>query len=357
MTLLFYIDCMRLGGAQRVMNNLLSHYVSLGHDVILVNDNPPSREYREYKIEDNVKRLYLSQDSVIAGNLIRVLRLRKIIRQEKPQVVISFLGPPNYRMLLATMGVKCRKIVSVRNDPYKEYGTGIKKMLSNIIFCLADGTVFQTNEAANYFNRLVRKKSKVIYNPVAEEFYRHHWKGKKGDVVCIGRLQSQKNPMLLIKAFSLIAEKYPDIVVRYYGEGDLKEELQNYVKNNNLSDRILFEGQSTCVPVVLENAEVYVLSSDYEGMPNALMEAMTVGVPVISTDCPCGGPKELICDDSQGILVPCNDEQKLAEALDLVLSDDELRIKLFKGETERSHAFENKIVLKQWNEILLRDKS
>ena len=158
----------------------------------------------------------------VLSNIKRILKLRKIIKAEHTDAVVSFMGPPNIRMLLATMGLKCRKIVSVRNDPYKEYGDGLVKMVTNIIFRLADGCVFQTKEAAMYFSKNIQQKSKIIFNPVGKQFYEVKRVDNPKNIVTVGRLFLQKNHTLLIKAFSKLAHEFPDDNLIIYGEGELE---------------------------------------------------------------------------------------------------------------------------------------
>ena len=298
MRILFYIDCMGVGGAQRVMKNLIEKFANDGDQVILITDYVPTDGKKEYEIPSSVKRISLNEyckSKEKPSNIERVLTLRKILISEKPEVAVSFMCPPNYRMLIGSMGLKHKVLVSARNDPKVEYGTGFRKLIANILFRFADGVVFQTEEASAYFVKNIRKKSKIIYNPVDPIFFQKKWKNSSHEIVAIGRLQPQKNPELLLDAFIRIADKFPDYSLGYYGDGELKDRLKTLAEQNGLADRVHFYGISRDVPAVLENnAKLYVLSSDFEGLPNALMEAMTVGVPIISTDCPCGGPRSLI---------------------------------------------------------------
>lgn len=354
MKYVFYIDSMQMGGAQRVMNNLIDYFVMCDIEIVLINDIAPSDNEPEYKINDKVKRLFLNNytGNVFAKNIKRILDLRAIVKTEKPDLVLSFLGPPNVRMLISTLGVKTKKIVSVRNDPYKEYGYGIKAYFSKCIFLLADGCVFQTEDAQNYFFNSTRKKSTIILNPVNEKFFNHCWKADGRDIVLIGRLQAQKIPLLALEAFIMIANRFSDFNMVFYGDEELSSSILKKAKDNNLDNRVRIAGKTQYVETVLENAALYILSSDYEGMPNALMEAMTVGVPVISTDCPCGGPRMLIKEVNQGVLVPCGDVKALAEAMTKVLSNQELQTEMSTHEQKRSSEFHPTKIYRQWEEYL-----
>lgn len=351
---IFYIDSMQLGGANRVMANLVNHFSSVGAKVILINDIAPDKNVPEYEIAASVNRIFLDihDKSPVISNIRRITKLRKTIKAEYADTVVSFMGPPNIRMLLATIGLRCRKIVSVRNDPYKEYGDGLAKKITNILFRLADGCVFQTKDASEYFSETVQRKSKIIFNPVGKQFYGVKRADDPHNIVTVGRLFPQKNHVLLIKAFSKIAHEFPDENLIIYGEGELRSELEDLVKDLSLEGRVLLPGSTSNIPEKLAEAKVFVLSSDYEGMPNALMEAMAVGVPVISTNCPCGGPAMLIQHNINGILCSCNDVNNLSASMRTFLNNIDREHIGVKGQ-KSAETFKEDRIYKQWENILL----
>lgn len=343
------------GGAQRVMANIANYLNENKWDVILINDFEPDPRIVQYSISDNIVRLYLRKDLLgnpIIKNLDRIRTLRTIIKREKPDVVLSFLGRPNKRMLISTIGLSCKKIVSIRNDPNKEYGSSvIKRIMTNCLFLNADGCVFQTEEAANYFIKAIQKKSVIILNPIDEKFYKIERFKNTRNIITFGRLEPQKNHKYLIHAFAGVADKYPDDKLIIYGEGSLREELLQEIKECNLSERVLLPGDITDVEKYLAAAKAFVLSSDYEGLPNALMEAMAVGIPCISTDCPCGGPRQLIRNRTQGILVECNNVNQMQKALDEVLSYSSVNEMGIEAK-KRAEEFKSKTILKAWEAFL-----
>lgn len=351
--LLLYIDAMSMGGANRVMANLAEYFCKIGLQTMLVNDvclNPES----EYKLPPDVKRVFLQREKVgkILKNILRVLDLRRLIKKERPDTIISFMGPPNIRMLIASFGLKAKKVVSVRNDPNFEYGTGLKRLVTAVIFKLADGVVFQTKDAAAYFPKSIRKKSKIIFNPVNPKFYDYHWRPGGTEIVVIGRLQSQKNPMNVLRAFESIHKKIPRYTLGFYGEGELKPELEGYARKAGIADKVNFHGRIDNVERVLENAALFVLCSDHEGMPNVLMEAMAVGVPSIATDSPCGGSRALIENDDQGVLIPCRDSEKLAESIMDILFNNTKQMRMSEAAAKRSYDFAPEKVLAEWKRFI-----
>lgn len=351
--ILLYIDSMRFGGAQRVMSILANHFIS-NYDVILVNDISSDKNIKEYSIDKRVKRIFLDVHKMnkITKNFYRIMKLRKIIKDEKPDIVLSFLGNINIRMLLATIGMSIKKIVSVRNDPNREYGTGLKKFFIQILFLLADGYVFQTQDAASYFSKKIISKSKIIFNPVHEKFFQTKWIGDKKEIAVVGRLQSQKNPILALKAFERISKIFPDYKLVYYGDDELKSEIISISKQMELEDRVIIYGKATDIENKLAHSKLYVLSSNYEGMPNTLLEAMAVGIPVISTDCPCGGPKTIIQNKKQGILVPIDNSQTMAQAITSLLLNEKMMQKISLNEQLRAEQFRINVVMKQWKDFI-----
>lgn len=355
--ILLYIDNMLYGGANRVMANLANHFSDQGYEVILINDRPYDKERPGYSINKQVKRYYLDIENhlFIVRTMNRLVKLRDIAKKEKTDVILSFMAGPNIRMLVATTGLKIKRVVSVRNDPQKEYGLGIKRGLVNLLFRMADGVVFQTQDAAAYFSKKIRAKSKVIFNPVNEKFYSKKWQHGGKNIVIVGRLQPQKNPMNALRAFTRIAKAIPEYDLVYIGEGELKVELEAYAAQAGISERVHFLGKRDDIDSILECSAMYVLCSDFEGMPNALMEAMAVGIPVISTDCPCGGPRTLIKEELQGVLVPCGRSDLLAEEMERLIKNRDLQLLMSEAERTRAKEFMPQIILTKWSEYLLNE--
>ena len=353
--IVLYIDTMYRGGAQRVMSNIISYLDHNNWEIVLCNDFVADPNILQYTVPSRVKRVYLSdtiQGNVILKNIKRMKNLRRSIIEEKPNCVLSFLGRPNLRLLIATIGLKVPKIVSVRNDPKREYDSKVKAMLAKQLFKTADGIVFQTSDARQFFPISVQKKSEIIFNPVDEVFYQAKAKENCKNIITVGRLMPQKNQKCLIDAFSKIASLFPEQRLIIYGDGPLLDELLDYAKEKNVSQQVVFPGSITNVENYLAESEIFVLSSDYEGMPNALMEAMAVGVACISTDCPCGGPNTIIQDGVIGFLVPVGDADAISEKLRYLLEKPDMR-KAAATEAKKSAAiFKSETIMKKWMDYI-----
>lgn len=314
--IMFYINAIHDGGAERVMVNLAKYFSDNDYDTILVTS---FRDKWEYPLASKVRRISLEdteiQQSRIKRNVSRINKLRTLCKVEKPDILVSFMEEPNFRTILATIGLPVKTLVSVRNDPNKEYAGKIGLIVGKILLPMADGCVFQTSDAQRWFPAKLQKKSKIIYNAVKEDFYNVERKPIRGEIVTCGRLTEQKNHAMLIDAFARVKKKYPFVTLKIYGEGDLRKELHKQILDLNLDDNVFLMGATNNVERVLETADLFVLSSDYEGMPNALMEAMAVGVPCVSTDCPCGGPRELLGDNSRNKLVQCGNVNQMVDSI------------------------------------------
>ena len=351
--IMFYINAINGGGAERVMVNLAKFFSEVGYETILVTS---FQDIWEYPVAQTIKRLNLDKEEIkqsrLARNLRRILKLRKFCKEEKPDILISFMAEPNFRAVLATRGLPVKTLVSVRNDPNKEYAGKIGAFVGKVLLPIADGCVFQTREAQEWFPKKLQKKSKIIYNAVKKDFYHIERKPNRGEIVTCGRLTEQKNHAMLISAFAEVVKQHPYAILKIYGEGPLRDTLQQQINATGLQDKAFLMGATNNVEKALKTADLFVLSSDYEGMPNALMEAMAVGVPCLSTDCPCGGPRELIKNEKEGILVPVGNVNEMENAISSILNNSDKLDEMGLNAKCRADFFKPNVILKEWKEYI-----
>ena len=322
---MIHINSLGKGGAERVASLLASRFVADGIQVVVATE---WTEDQEYDVDSRVKRVHagLIGKEENAGRIAklwyRVVNLRKMILEEKPDVILSFCVKANYRAVQAAMGTKIPVIVSVRNDPKVDYVGKAKAVMNKLFLNKAAGCVFQTEEAKSFFDEVLQEKSRIICNPVNEKYLKAERKTPQKKVVYVGRLVEQKNPMFLVNAFEKIIEKYPEYQLYLYGdnfEDECKEELQRYLEKpekKEIKAHVHFMGRSDKLEMEMADAAMFVLPSNYEGMPNALMEAMALGLPVISTDCPCGGSRYWIEPGITGQLVGVRDLDSMVQAME-----------------------------------------
>ncbi len=348
----FYIGQLGGGGAERVVAALANEFSKRGF-AILVIANYFTEE--EYSLLSSIEKVYLETGFEKRGfftrNAARIGSLRRLCTKRRVKNLICFMAEPNFRGLAATFGTQTRVFLSVRNDPSKEY-PGRSLDLAKLVFPYADRIVFQTHEAQAVFPEKVRCKSRIIANPVDDAFFFVVPDYSSQLIVTAGRLAPQKNFTLLIEAFSLLIEEFPAIELEIYGDGEDAKKLQDSITKLNLTGHVQLMGRSVDMPSVYSKAGIFVMSSNFEGMPNALMEAQAVGLPVISTDCPCGGPCELIDEGKSGMLVPVGDAGALASAISLLLRTPELRSKLGAGARESASRYHVSLVADVWLDML-----
>lgn len=348
MKILFCIGSLEKGGAERVISNLANSLCEKNEITIVT-----TIDKIEYKINKKIRNYSLENENEKSNRINRIIKLYNIINKEKPDIIISFLPEPSYRVLLLRKIIKIPIIVSVRNDPQSEYQGLKRKILMKLLYPLADGFVFQTEEAKQYFSRNIQEKSTTIPNPIKKEFLeRNVYKGKKEHlIVSVGRLEKQKNHELLIDAFYDINKEIKDYKLVIYGEGTLRSRLEDKIKELNMQNRIFLPGTVDNIAEKIENAKLFIMTSNYEGMPNALMEAMALGLICISTDCPCGGPRYLIDDKKNGFLFKVNDKVVLNKIIKKVLlesSQEELK-NISKCARKSTYILNEQNVNKLWN--------
>lgn len=352
--ILFYINTLAGGGAERVITQLASRFSEDQYDVLLVSSFPVENEY---PLAGSVRKVYLEKEqlkqSKLTRNFNRIRKLRTVCREFQPDIAIAFMQEPNFRLIIATMGLPTKTIVSVRNDPNQEYAGRIGRFVGKCILPMANGCVFQTKQAQSWFPKRLQRKSAIIMNAVAESFFEVQ-RDNPQNVIVVGRLNKQKNHEMLIRAFARIADKHPEQNLLIYGKGDQKETLRELISTLDMHERVLLMGATTQVSQVLAQAGVFVLSSDYEGMPNALLEAMAAGVPCVSTDCPCGGPAMLIRNGKNGLLVPVGHEDAMANAIDCLLIDSILAKSLGDAAREDAEDYRPEKVFEVWKTFIER---
>lgn len=349
MKIVFFIGSLYGGGAERVTCNLASYLVQKGHQVEILT---MSETKDTYELDDRVTTKTLlpldRKEKKIWNILVRFPRLWKYMRVTDNDIYVVMLPKTTILFLAFRWMTKAKVVAAERVDP-AAYSKMIGRILKRYAH-RADGFVFQTDDAKAWYGEAVKKcKTEVIPNAINPEFIRPPYVGEKRKVIAgVGRLCNQKNFPLLIEAFSMIADEFPEYRLVIYGEGNKRSELEKMIEELGIKDRVVLSGYISNVADEMERNALFVLSSDFEGMPNALMEAMALGIPCISTDCPCGGPRFLIQDRVNGILVPVNDIIKLADAIKELLRDKVLSDKMGEKALEiRDRLSPEKIYL-QW---------
>ena len=343
---LFVTGSLIRGGAERVTSILSNDYAKRGWDVTVV---MVLHSYIGYELDPRIKIIDISNDKkpIYLTYPSTVLKLRKIIKDTDPDAVVSLMWNVCLISGVANIGLRKKLITSERNDPSKTGRSFFKRKAIEAIYANSHCCVLQTKRVASLFPEKVQKKSVIIPNPIEVNTVAKY--GNKRVISC-GRLTEQKNQKMLIEAFSRISKDFPEWTLDIYGEGPLKEKLLSLSKEKGLESRITLKGNVANFHEEIRDAELFVLSSDYEGLSNALLEAMMMGLPCISTD--CAGSDEVIDNMENGILIPVGDTEALKDAMAKLMSDRELSMKLGKAAAASSQRYSSTAVIGQWREVI-----
>lgn len=284
--------------------------------------------------------------------------LKNEISKDPDMTVITFLQPSIPITLLATKDLPNKVIISERGDPnrnlQKRYGLPFVKKYYN----RADKAVFQTNDAKNAYPKEISDKGTVIFNPIKSDLPQAYHGDRNKTISTFCRISKQKNLPLLIKAFSEFKKDYSDYHLKIIGNTNNKDdeealsEVKSLIEKFNLSDSVEFLPFSNNVHSLIIKDSMYVNSSDYEGMSNAMLEAMAIGMPCVCTDCTIGGASSVITDGENGLLVKVNDSVGLCEAMKKIAGSEELSLKLSKNAAKIADELSLENISQKWMELL-----
>ena len=394
----FYIGGLCIGGAERVICNLAEYFYSEGYRVSMVTK---VRDEKEYELNPGIKRIIADitpeeETTSRTRNLFaRIAKLKRIWKEVKPDVIVSFIRKNNLMAIASAAPLGIPVVVSVRSAPERELkGFGFRT-ISFLLFRQAAGVVLQTREAYNFFPGYIRAKAVVLQNSINPDFLKESEKlalernsdingasnekpekvaventninreeakvidsrvvfsKREKKIITVGRIDDNKNQRMLVEAYAKIAGQYPEWSLELIGDGSGRQALEEYVSTLPCKDRISFTGAVDDVAKRMSVASIFVLPSKIEGMPNALIEAMVMGMACISTDCPCGGPRDLIAaDESNGILVPVDNVDAMAMALKRLINNDTLRESMGDNARKIIATLHPDTVNKQWKNYI-----
>lgn len=319
------IGALTKGGSERVMMNLAEYFTGKGYRVTMVTQY---KKENEYPLNESVKRVIsdITEEETTGNRLVNFMRrfckLRTVWKEIRPDIILSFIGKNNMMAVLTSQFLHIPVVVSVRGEPNEEYYNSWMRFMARHLFAGAAGVVLQTKKCYEFFPEKIQKKAVILKNPVNPLFFRDRYEGEREKTItAVGRIDANKNHEMLIRAFAGIAGEFPDYQLIIYGEGELRRELIQLTEKLNLKDRISLPGSIDDVAEAIYKTRVFVLSSYTEGIPNTLIEAMLMGLTVVATDCPCGGPADLIENGVNGILTPVGDEDKMKDNLQYLLEN------------------------------------
>jgi len=339
----FIIGALGGGGAERVAVMLANEMKNQGYliDILVFNDLQES-----YENKCNVHFLG------IHDRFSMIFAIRKKLLALHPDTVIAFEYHIAMKSILAAKGLSLRMIISERNDPHKIDGRFFLKRLRNYLYHQADMIVFQTKEAQQAFNMKIHKHSVVIMNHVKENLPVWNQESHFETIITFCRLEKQKNIFLLIDAFERVHCLYSNYVLEIYGNGSLKNILEEYIKDKELTGCVNIYPFTKNIHAIASHAAMFVSSSDYEGVSNSMLEAMAMGMPVICTDCPIGGAKMVIDNGKNGLLVPVRNADKMSDAIVKLISDKSYACKLGRNALKIREQLDIQKIVREWIDII-----
>lgn len=326
------------GGAERVATTLCEAWATRGDQVTLIPTFSGGGQ-PFYKISDAVEVIYLAnvvgiKQKSLGSYAKRLFTLRRLIAERRPDVVISFLSNVNIAAIFASAFLRIPLIICERNDPSSEISSGFLKFACRLTYRYADMLTVQTETVAEKAIKIYPRLKQVrsIPNPLPDgviaiaksSLYR-----PRKTLLSLGRLVAQKQVNVIINAFTEVAPHFEEWDLHIYGEGPLKIEIEEQVRNLGLQGRVFLKGDTTEPWQIMADADAFVMASRYEGFPNALLEAMGVGLPCVAFDCP-SGPREITGNGEYAMLVKPDDQNGLVMALEKIMRDEILGIELGK---------------------------
>lgn len=337
MNILFFVSSMHAGGAERVAATLSSAWARHGHRVTLA----PTYTHKGklfYTLDPQVRLEWVADAMGWLGRtplapLAKLWALRRLVSRERPDVIVSFLTNVNVMVLMATRGMRVPVIACERTNPaVSTSATPRLQRLRRRLYPHASMVTVQAEASLEPMKRLVPglQRLAVVPNPLPPDLPQPRDTDRspvRRRLVAMGRLVPSKRYAGLIQVFSRLAGRFPDWDLVIWGDGPLRSELEAMVASAGLAERVLLPGRTSTPWQKLLDSDVFVMTSEVEGFPNALIEAMALGLPCVTVDCP-SGPREITRDGQDAMLVPLNDEAALEQSLARLMDDAAMQMQL-----------------------------
>lgn len=353
MDVLFINRCLTGGGSEKAMVLIANYLAQKGKSVgmiLLVKDEV------SYVLDPNIQ--IIECFCPIEGNKLlwhfkRILTIREALKKADAKHIVSFMWDINVNVILASVGLQKRIICSERCDPRNEKRQFINFAIKYIL-PFADYTVFQTPLVQSYYPKKVQRKSEVIPNSIGNMPNVINYDERKKIIVAIGRLTEQKNFELLIETFKDFHDIHQEYKLVIYGDGELRNDLETLVSSLNLEANIELPGYVSNVPEKIAEAQMYVNSSNYEGISNAMLEALAMGIPCVCTNCPVGGAAMVIKDRENGILIKVGEKRELLEAMLEIAENEEFARTLSENATKIRMDYSVEKIGTQWENAIFK---
>lgn len=343
----FFVKSLYGGGAQRVISLLANNFINLGFDVLILT----VQNEIDYPLNPHVKIHCLHTDFTTVAETRALL-----LRYKCEKLVVFSSSSTLYRHSLdLTESTEIQIVAAIRNDPYSFPLTASDRQVRDAILSevakKGGKFVFQTKYAMKYFCQQIQKNSTIINNPLAE-LPAPFCGARTKEIVSVGRFEQQKNFPMLLKAFSKLVKTYPQYTLSIYGKGSMESELKKLVKDLGVQNSVRFPGFIKDVHTRIRAATMFVLPSNYEGISNAMLESLALGIPTIVTDCPAYGGRIFIKHNHNGLLVPVEDTERLVVEMQKIIENPHFAMKLGKEGINIRKLLDRTAIIEKWAQFL-----
>ena len=347
MQILLVISSMGIGGEQRAASIITDYLVKQGNHVTVLTFDASQKT--KIPFNPSIPILVIDKSK---SNIYRLKSIRKEIYQKAYDVIVGFAVIPSVLCALSAIGSNIPVIVCERNDP--DVYPKLWKFVRSVAYKFAAGAVFQTNDASQYFSNQYFRNRVVIPNPVRTDIkkYRKAVKDRDPIIVNTSRLTEAKNQIQIIQAFSKISNIYPNYTLDLYGDGVCGEKIRSLINELNLAEKVHLHHAQNNIFSQISNSQIFVLASAHEGYPNSLAEARALGIAPISVNCRIGGPKDMIENGINGILIPLNDEKSMIEAMQYLISNEIERNRISENAMKLADKLCISNIGKQWSDFI-----
>ena len=356
MNLMIIIPEMNRGGAEKIVALLANRIVNIKEDsvsILVYGNSKPA-----YTLNPNIKYINLNLSSIELKLKFPVIwKIHRNLIDNSIDVVLGFSTGVSKIIPIASVGICCRTIGSERSNPYNRSDNKFRRLITNVLFSCLDGIIFTTKGCCNYYNEKVRRKSVIIPNGYEKKIAHSEpclRRSDRKDIIAVGNLRKVKDYPTMIKAFSIFATKHHDFSLHIYGEGIEEKRIQNLINEYKLQKKVFLHGSINDLTKIYRSCRFLVHSSRSESWCNAILEALSFGVPCIAADCDFG-PREMIRSGFNGYLYEVGNAEELAYYMELLAEDKGLLDKMSFNARQDAKQFEFESIFNRYYDFILKD--